>query len=830
MPEAKYNIAEIADIIKGELIQQPDPDCGIRDILIDSRRLIDAEPSLFFALSSKKNDGHRFIDELYRKGVRNFVISKSAFNLIAFADANFIRVASTLDALQSLAAHHRRKFDIPVIGITGSNGKTIVKEWLFQLLSDDLKIIRSPKSYNSQIGVPLSVWQIRPEHMMGIFEAGISEPDEMDRLQKIIQPTIGIFTNIGQAHSENFIRIDQKVGEKLKLFTKVDTLIYCLDHPEIQETIIRSEILRSIRPLTWSRKQNADLKIISSEKSASETEIRASYLNDEIRINIPYTDDASIENAIHCWASLLLLGYDNQVIAERMKKLQTVAMRLELKEGINNCTVINDSYNSDYNSLSIALDFLNQQKQHKQKTLILSDILQSGRNEVDLYSDIAGLLEKKGINKFIGIGQAVSKHADKFSGEKYFYLSTSEFLRKFSFSSFHNESILLKGARIYEFEQISQALQQKAHETRLEINLNSLIHNLNYFRSKLEQKTRIMAMVKAFSYGSGSYEIANVLQFHHVDYLAVAYADEGVELRKSGINLPIMVMNPDEESFDNIIMHSLEPEIYSFRVLEMLENAIRKNIIPANKPVKIHLKLDTGMHRLGFEEKDLDELIRRLQQNKMLYVQSVFSHFAASDHPEHDDFSRRQIERFKTMGEKIQEGATHYVLRHIANSAAISRFPEARFDMVRLGISLYGVSSNEDDAKMLRNVSTLKTNISQIKEVQPGDSVGYNRSWVAEKKMKIAIVPVGYADGLRRSLSNGKGHLYLNGKEAKIVGDVCMDMCMIDITGMQAGEGDEVVIFGQERNVSALARDMDTIPYEVLTGVSRRVKRVFYQE
>lgn len=830
MSEFKYNITEIAGIVKGELIQKPDPIYGIKDLLIDSRRLIDTANTLFFALSSKKNDGHRFIDELYRKGVRNFVISQTSFNTTAFADANFIRVKDSLSALQSLSAHHRKKFELPVIGITGSNGKTIIKEWLFQMMSDDMNIIRSPKSYNSQIGVPLSVWQINPSHMMGIFEAGISEPDEMDRLQKIIQPTIGIFTNIGQAHSENFIQIHQKVGEKLKLFTKVDTLIYCVDHSQIQETTIRSEILRSIRSFTWSRKQNADLRILSSETNADATEIKAKYLEKQINISIPFTDDASIENAIHCWAALLLLGYDNQLIADRMSRLHPVAMRLELKEGINNCTVINDSYNSDLNSLSIALDFLNQQKQHRQKTLILSDILQSGRNEVDLYTEIASLVEKKEISKFIGIGQSLSKHADKFKGETHFFLSTSEFLRKFSFSSFHNESILLKGARIFEFEQISQALQQKAHETRLEINLNSLIHNLNYFRSKVPQHTGIMAMVKAFSYGSGSYEIANVLQFHHVDYLAVAYADEGVELRKAGINLPVMVMNPDEESFDNIIMHSLEPEIYNFRVLDMLEKAIRKNIIPTNKPVKIHLKLDTGMHRLGFEEKDLDELLNRIQQNKMLYVQSVFSHFAASDRPEHDDFSRSQIERFSVMAEKIQSGANHYVLRHISNSAAISRFPDARFDMVRLGISLYGVSSIEEDKKMLRNVSTLRTNISQIKHVKAGESIGYNRSWIAENDMKIAVVPVGYADGLRRSLSNGKSSLYIEGKAAKIIGDVCMDMCMIDITEISADEGDEVVIFGQERNVCELAKDMNTIPYEVLTGISRRVKRVFYQE
>ncbi|MCF8229061.1 MAG: bifunctional UDP-N-acetylmuramoyl-tripeptide:D-alanyl-D-alanine ligase/alanine racemase [Bacteroidales bacterium] len=826
----EYIIGKINEVVRGELKQAADQDYLIRDILIDSRRLIDAASTLFFALLSKKNDGHKYIGELYQKGVRNFIISQKSFPVVEYPDGNFILVDDTLRALQLLGAFHRKQFQIPVIGITGSNGKTIVKEWLFQLLHQDLNIIRSPKSYNSQIGVPLSVWQMKSEHDMAIFEAGISETEEMDQLQKIIQPTIGIFTNIGNAHDENFIHVAQKVGEKLKLFTKVDTLVYSTDHAEIQETIIRSEILGNINSFIWSYKQDADLRIIKVNKETGHSEINAIYNSDEISIEIPYSDAASIENAIHCWAVMLLLGYDNKIISERMRKLQPIAMRLELKEGVNNCTIINDAYNSDFNSLIIALDFLNQQKQHRKKTLILSDILQSGKNDVELYSDIAKLIESKGIDKFIGIGPGMLKHAGKFKGDCHFYASTQAFLKKHSFSTFLNESILLKGARIFEFEQVSQALQQKAHETKLEVNLNSLVHNLDFYRSKLKPGIKIMAMVKAFSYGSGSFEIANVLQFHHVDYLAVAYADEGVELRKAGIHIPIMIMNPDEESFDNIILHSLEPEIYNFRVLNLLEKAIEKNIIPLNKPVKVHIKIDTGMHRLGFEEEDVDRLIEKLKANKLIRVQSVFSHLAASNDPDKDDFTREQIAKFEMIRDKFKDELDHDFLSHISNSAAILRFPDAHFDMVRLGISLYGISSDPEEQKELENVSTMISTVSQVKAIPAGDTIGYNRSWKAENEMQIAIVPVGYADGISRILGNGKGHVLIRNERCPIVGDVCMDMIMVDVSGKKAEEGDEVIIFGKERPIAELAEEMTTIPYEIMSGISKRVKRVYFQE
>lgn len=825
-----FRISEIQEIVGGELIRKSNSNPEIKDILVDSRRLISPDDCIFFALPGRNKNGHDYIPELYNKGIRSFVVSANNFDLDNFKGANFIRVKNTLLALQRLSAAHRKKFDIPVIGITGSNGKTIIKEWLFQLLNKDYKIVRSPKSYNSQVGVPLSVWQMEAANSLAIFEAGISQADEMDKLQSIIKPNIGIFTNIGEAHSENFISMNQKVGEKLKLFTKVETLIYCPDHAAIQEVLIRSQILETVQAFTWSRKQAADLEITKVMKSAGDkTMITGKYKGQEHQIEIPFVDEASIENAIHCWATMFLLGIDAEKIAKRMESLQPIAMRLEMKAGVNHCTVINDSYNSDINSLSIAIDFLNQQSSKKKKSVILSDILQSGKDEEELYADIASILKQKNVNRLIGIGPAISRQSNAFDMEAAFYPSTEEFMRKFSFTSFSNETILLKGARMFEFEQISKALQQKSHETVLEINLNAMVNNLNYFRSKISPITKIMAMVKAFSYGSGSYEIANLLQFHRVDYLTVAYADEGVELRKAGIILPIMVMNPEENSFDAMIQHNLEPEIYNFRILGILERAIRKNILPANKPVKIHIKLETGMHRLGFNENELEKLAERIKSNRRLYVQSVFSHLSDSDNPESDDFTHQQIHRFNKMCENFCGGFEQNVLRHMTNSAGITRFTEAHFDMVRLGVGLYGIAGNDEDAERLENVSTLRSTISQIKKVNHGERVGYGPATV-DRDMEIAIVPVGYADGLDRRLGNGNSYLLVNGEQAPTVGSICMDMCMIDISGIKAREGDRVLIFGNERPLTQLADELQTIPYEVMTSISGRVKRVYYQE
>lgn len=824
-----YSLTNIASIVNGTLTGMH-PDHLIKNLLIDSRKLNDVETSLFFAIKGERHDGHTYITELYEKGVRSFVVTRLPEQPDYFASANFIVVTNTLTALQQLCAYHRKQFKIPVIGITGSNGKTIVKEWLYQLMREDKNIVRSPKSFNSQVGVPLSVWQLTKDHDLGIFEAGISLPSEMHLLEMIIQPTIGLITNIGRAHDENFESQVQKVSEKLKLFSNAEVLIYSKDYTVIHDALTTDKQFNDLAVFTWSRKLRADLLVGRVTKTNTDSEIQGIYKNQFIRITIPFTDEASIENAIHCWAMMLYLGYENAVIAERMRLLSPVAMRLELKEGINNCSIINDSYNSDLGSLAIALDFLNQQKQHPKKTLILSDILQSGYTNETLYKEVSELIDKKGISRLIGIGEGISGQADQFHVEKSFYPSTNDFLSQFNNALFRDETILLKGARIFGFEAISKIIQQKAHETVLEINLNAIVHNLNYFRSKIKADTRIMAMVKAFSYGSGSFEIANILQFHRVDYLAVAYADEGIELRKAGITMPIMVMNPEEQSYDAMILYNLEPEIYSFRVLSLFEETLKRSERANQQPVLIHIKLDTGMHRLGFEEADVNELIVRIKNNKYLHIKSIFSHLAASDEPEHDDFTWHQIKSFNTMSEKIKSHFTYPIFKHILNSAGISRFPDAQFEMVRLGIGLYGIGATETEQVQLQNVSTLKTSISQIKNIPANETIGYSRKGVASRDMQIATVPIGYADGLSRKLSNGKGKMIIKGKPAPIVGNVCMDMCMIDITDITANENDEVIVFGQENSINEIAKDIGTIPYEVLTNVSRRVKRIYFQE
>ncbi len=823
-----YSVSKISEIVYGQLFGTINEELKIKELLTDSRQLIYPTHTLFFAISGKRNDGHNYIDELYKKGVKTFVIEEY-FDFNKYTEAAFIVVKNTLHALQALAAFHRSKFNIPVIGITGSNGKTIVKEWLFQLLSNEYNIVRSPKSYNSQIGVPLSVWQLNNENTLAIFEAGISEPEEMEKLQAIIKPTIGLFTNIGQAHEINFININQKIGEKLKLFIQVNTLIYSSDYYELKDRLLKTELHKKINVFTWSKNHPAGLNIKSIKRTGLSTLIKGVFNENIIEITIPFSDNASIENAIHCWALMLNLKYDNAVIAQRMQKLAPVAMRLELKEGVNNCSIINDSYNSDINSLAIAIDFLNQQKQHKQKILILSDILQSGRSDEELYQQVSVLCNEKKIKKIIGIGNAISKYKYLFDIESDFYADTDSFLNNLNLHTFQKQSILLKGARTFQFERISKALQQKVHETVLEINLTAIIKNLNYFRSLLKPQTKIMAMVKAFSYGSGSYETANVLQFHNIDYLAVAYADEGLELRKAGITTPIMIMNPEEDGFSAMLRYHLEPEIYNFRVLNLFEKAIQEELI-SDTVVPIHIKIDTGMHRLGFEEDAIDELIKRLKINSRLKIASIFSHLASADDKEQDDFTLRQIESFEKISSKIIKEFKYPILRHILNTAGIVRFPQAQFDMVRVGLGLYGIHFDKGEQSKLQNVSKLKSCISQIKHLPANESVGYGRSFITTKDTSIAIIPVGYADGLNRNLSNGRGKIWIKGKLVPIVGKICMDMCMIDVTDIKCNEGDEVLIFGKEHPIAELAKTIGTIPYEVLTSVSRRVKRVYFQE
>ena len=817
-----YTLKDIALAVSGKLMGNPD--VSVSHLIIDSRSAASPNDSIFFAIQGIHHDGHKFIADLYQKGIRSFVaVQKALPDFSKFADANFIFVENTLDALQSLAAFHRRRFSYPVVGITGSNGKTVVKEWATQLMHGEKKVVRSPRSYNSQVGVPLSVWLMSPENDVAIFEAGISKPSEMHRLEHILIPDIGIITNIGAAHQENFNTLRQKLQEKLILFEHSKVIIYQIDNSLINEEV-HNIPLKGKQLFTWGTSKDASLTILKKEVAAH-TMLTLSYAQETFTAEIPFTDDASVENAMHSISLLLVLGFTPEFIEERVKKLIPVAMRLEQKEGINNCTIINDSYNSDISSLTIALNLLNNQKFSK-RTLILSDIFQSGKSNQELYSEVARLVKEKQVDKIIGIGTAISANEAQFTGiEKRFFTSTDDFLHSYHKEDFANEAILLKGSRSFQFERISRQLERQIHQTVLEINLNALVNNLNYFRSLVKPTTKFVAMVKAFSYGSGFYEIASMLQYQRVDYLAVAFADEGVELREAGITMPIIVLNAEPGSFDLMISYNLEPEIYSKTALTRFRDAAVRAGVTC---YPIHVKLDTGMHRLGFIEEDIDELIAFLKDDEQLKISSIFSHLAASDEAIHDDFTNQQISLFSRLSSRIIDKLGYHINRHILNSAGIERFPSAEFDMVRLGIGLYGVSAaNQPKLEM---VSTLRSTIVQTKDIPPHESVGYGRKGKVETPKRIATIPIGYADGLNRRLSNGVGKILVKGKLAPIIGNICMDTCMIDITDIDAHEGDEVTIFGENPTIMDIASWIGTIPYEILTGISRRVKRIYIQE
>lgn len=814
-----YGVTELTKIMSADALIR-NQEASVRTLLTDSRKLHDHSKGLFFALKARRN-GHQFINEVYYSGVRNFVISESTVETHLYPDANFFKVNDTLQALQALAAAHRSAFHYPVIGITGSNGKTVVKEWLYHLLYTDYHIIRSPKSYNSQIGVPVSVWEMDNGHELGIFEAGISRSDEMEVLASIIDPTIGILTNIGEAHKEGFSSVNEKISEKLKLFMGAEILIYSDKYLEGYTGDIPGK-----SKFKWGRDASADLFIISDEKASGNSRlIHAKFREKEISARIPFSDQASVENCIICWATLLAMGYEPDEASLRLEKLMPIGMRLEMKNGINNCSVIDDSYSLDLSSLAIALDFLKQQNQHPNRTLILSDI--PGPDSEPVYEQVRHLLETKSVGRLIAIGNKIGRHANNFNCDVEVFESTTEFLDRFPSVRFQNETILLKGARAFEFEKISRLLTQKVHETVLEINLNALEHNLNYYKSLLGTETRVMAMVKAFSYGSGSFEIANLLEFNKVDYLAVAYADEGVALRNAGCSLPIMVMSPDAMAFETIILHKLEPEIYSKRILYEFDE-ILKNKNLENYPV--HIKLDTGMHRLGFMEDEMAELLSFLGDSHSMRVQSVFSHMVASEDEAHDAFTQQQIDLFEKLSDQLSHRLPYPFIRHLANTSAVSRWPEARFDMVRLGIGLYGIDSSFKENSPLQTVTSLKTSISQIKRIPAGDTIGYGRSEKMPEGGTIATVKIGYADGYSRALGNGVGKMIVGGAVVPTIGKICMDMCMLDISGIQAAEGDEVIVFNEQIKVEDIATLLNTIPYEVLTGVSQRVKRIYYYE
>jgi len=819
-----WSLNNIAQIVDGKLfVPKGFRNMEIVQVVTDSRTFFKNENALFFALKGPRHNGHNYVAELLNRSLNAFVVSQPG---VISENAAFVLVENTTEALQKLAAHHRNSFHFPVVGITGSNGKTIVKEWLHELLSEEFRIVRNPKSYNSQVGVPLSVLLMENHNNLGIFEAGISQPGEMDRLGNIIQPEIGILTNIGDAHQENFSSKEQKTREKLKLFTTSKRLIFCTDDTETAALARGFCSSYNIDPVSWSLKNREAIIQFKKQTENGSTQIEATCGGKIFQFIIPFNDSSSVENACHCFAALWTLSQKPGKILTRFKRLSAVAMRLEIKKGINNCLLINDYYNSDLASLSIALSVLHQQAQkgHLKKQVILSDIQQTGLPQAELYRQVNLLLKQYEIDELTGIGPEITANTESFSAKKEFYVSTQSFANSMVRNHFKNSAILIKGARNFTFEKISALLQQKAHQTVLEIDLNALVHNLNVFKSLLRPSTKIMVMVKAFSYGSGDVEIAKLLQFQNVDYLAVAVADEGVELRQAGIEIPIIVMNPEEHSFQNIIDFRLEPNLYSRELLTAFEKAATENAL---QQFPVHIKLDTGMNRLGFKtEKEVDEVVAFLINTDRLKVVSVFSHLAGSDDQNFDSFTKEQIKQFELLSSKIL-ARFGKVDRHILNSAGIERFPKKQFEMVRLGIGLYGVSAT---GLPLQNISTFKSVISQVKKLAPGETVGYSRKGKVTGETEIAVVPVGYADGLDRKLGNGIGEAFVKDKRVPLIGNVCMDMLMLDVTGLNVQPGDEVEFFGPHISIAEVAQKAGTIPYEILTGISQRVKRVYLQE
>ena len=830
----QYTIEQVKKIIGAELRcfgnEQSCIQNHINWLLIDSRSLCFPDETLFFALRTQRNDGHKYIEELYRRGVRYFVVQDIPF-IEHLENVVFLQVKDTLAALQRLAEYHRSQFDIPVIAITGSNGKTTVKEWLYQLLSPDCNVCRSPRSYNSQVGVPLSIWLIDRHTDIAIVEAGISDTGEMERLERIIRPTTAVITNIGQAHQENFLSYDIKCTEKFQLFKNCRTGVINMSDNRIARC---SQVVpESVERITWNTYENArpgDATIIirSIEKENTHATVKFS-INDVLgQFTIPFIDDASIQNSITCFATCMSLHLPIDDICKRMEHLEPVAMRLEVKDGCNGCTLINDSYNSDIHSLDIALDFMQRRPDTKEqtRTLIISDILQSGELPRSLYSRVALMARSRGIQKVIGVGEEISSCADYFPMESYFFRTTKELIQSEVFSNLHNEFILIKGARQFHFDELSDRLTLKVHQTILEVNLNAMVDNLNYYRSFLKNKEKIVCMVKASAYGVGAIEASKTLQDHGVDYLAVAVADEGAELRKAGITANIMVMNPEMTSFKLLFDYRLEPEIFNFDILEALIREAEKEGITQ---FPVHIKLDTGMHRLGFNpQQDMPRLISRLLRQSAVVPCSVFSHFVGSDDDGFDAFSEQQFQLFDKASQELQAAYNHKIIRHICNSAGIEHFPQYHLDMVRLGLGLYGV--NPRNNHLLHNVATLKTTILQTREVPAGDSIGYSRKTFVDRPTQVAAIPIGYADGLNRRLGNRNCYCLVNGQKAPYLGNICMDVCMIDVTGIDCKAGDYVTIFGDDLPVSILSDAIGTIPYEILTGISTRVQRVFIQE
>ena len=818
-----YNIEHIASWLNTKSdIKTP---AQIAYLLTDSRRLIYPDTSLFFAITTAQNDGHSYIQELIQRGVNNFVVQQN-FDSSIFSTSNFLKVENVLDALQIIAANHRAQFSYPVIGITGSNGKTIVKEWLHQLLTHRNHIIRSPRSYNSQIGVPLSVWEMSEHHQLGIFEAGVSQKGEMEALAKIIHPSIGILTTIGTAHQEGFANATEKRNEKWKLFQNANVVIAPLDDVPFDDPLIGQHTADG-SILTWSRTGDATLKVIGETIVNGQTNLSVYYKDKELNFNIPFTDVISVNNVITCVLTLLHLQVPLDEIQSGVQQLRHLDMRMQIKRGIHHCFILNDSYSNDLHSLQLALTYATQQAGVLPITLILSDFVQSHENHSQ-YEQLLSQLSIFPIQKLIAIGPQLSKHLQQHKllqnkGVHVIYFETTQqFIQQMDVHSFKEEFILIKGARVFELEKINELLQLQVHKTMAEINLTSLVNNYKKIKNLVGAKVKIMAMVKAFGYGTGSVEIARILQFHHVDYLSVAYADEGVELRQAGIHVPIMVMNVDNTTFDTLVKNHLEPEIFSLQQLQEFNEFIHLQAITT---FPIHLKLNTGMNRLGFDMDTIEELCVALQSNKRLKVQSIFSHLSASGNKTFENFTQQQLQLFKVAASQIEKALGYAAIKHIANSDAILLDDVFHLDMVRLGIGMYGIGQGPID---LESVIQLTTTISQIRKLKKGETVGYNRAGILIRDSIIATVRLGYADGYSRQLGLGKGAMWVNGALAPIVGDICMDMTMIDITAIPlVKEGDQVEVFGKNLAITQVAKWAGTIPYEILTSIGQRVKRIY---
>lgn len=819
-----YTLHEITTITNASLPNGSN-DLVVKSIITDSRTSPIHPHALFVALVGERNNGHDYLQQAYANGCRFFMVSKEIDHRL-FPEASIIQTPDTLIALQTLAAFHRMQMYMPVIGITGSNGKTVVKEWLYHLLNKDYKVYRSPRSYNSQIGVPLSVLGIEKKHGLAIIEAGISQSGEMQKLQYIIKPDMVVFTHLGTAHDAGFENHLQKAEEKLILAEGADCLVTPVDNVQLKEALEAFKQKQFIKIIGWGYDTPASVNITKVEKSIIGSIITFIYKSSELKFEIPFADDASIANAITCLCCLLALERLDEEHLQRFATLQPVEMRLQMLHGVNNCIIINDSYNADIESLQVALDYLERQNPRLSKTLILSDLQQSGLPANDLYNIIANLIKRHHIDKLIGIGPDMSKHIDLFDCEKECYIDTTSFITKLNISKWSEQAILIKGSRIFGFEQISKALEKKTHQTRLEINLENVAHNLHTIMAMQPPTTKVMAMVKAFGYGSGGHELAKMLQHQKVNYMAVAYADEGVELRKAGIKTPIMVMSPEPNSYRLLVDYNLEPEVYSPQELETYIKFLADN--HCNTWPSVHLELDTGMHRLGFQANEIEVLYKRISELPKLKIASVFTHLAAADENEFDTFTQSQLDIFEQMANQIQETIPYPIVRHASNTAGSIRFnPNRPLDMVRLGIGLYGIDPTKNIQSKLQPVSRLVSVILQTKHIKQGDTIGYGRHTTADKDMQIGIIAIGYADGLNRLLSNRNGKLYINKQPVDIVGNVCMDMCMVDLTNIEAKAGDEIIIFETAEQLNAIANACQTIPYEILTHISQRVNRVY---